>query len=206
MSQAQGQDRVPSLPAAVPRMPRNAFAQWLARSLLRSGGWTLVGEFPDLPKAVLIAAPHSSNWDGIWGFAAKVAVGIRLSVLGKHSLFRIPVLAQVLRWQGVIPVDRAMPLGVIEQAIATIRAHEAIWYAIAPEGTRRRVPHWKTGFWKIAHGAGVPVVPAAFDYPNRRIVIGAALALTDDMEADIARIQRWYAPFHGRNHDVRQPD
>ncbi len=193
-----------ALPLSVPRMPPSPFAQKLARALLRLGGWRLVGEFPDVPKAVLIAAPHSSNWDGIWGFTVKIATGIRLSVLGKHSLFRIPGLAQILRWQGVIPVDREAPLGVIEQAVATIRAHPQIWYAIAPEGTRRRVPHWKTGFWKIAHGAGVPVVPAAFDYPNRRVVIGSVFALTDDMDSDIARIQRWYASFHGRNHDVLQ--
>lgn len=206
MSRALGEDIVPALPPAVPRMPRSRFAQWLARTLLRLGGWRMVGEFPDLPKAVLIAAPHSSNWDGIWGFAAKVAVGIRLSVLGKHSLFRVPGLAQILRWQGVIPIDREAPLGVIEQAVATIRAHPRIWYAIAPEGTRRRVSRWKTGFWKIAHGAGVPVVPAYFDYPSRTIGIGPPFALGDDMSADIARFQRWYAPYRGRNHDVLQPD
>ena len=205
MSGPQGNAIVPVLPPAVPKMPRSRFAQWLARSLLRSGGWRMVGEFPDLQKAVLIAAPHSSNWDGIWGIAAKVALGIRLSVLGKHSLFKIPGLAQLLRWQGVIPVDRNAPYGVVEQAVAAMRAQPSIWYAVAPEGTRKRVAQWKPGFWKIAHDAGVPVVPVAFDYPSRRLVVGAPLALTDDMPADIARIQRWYAPYKGRNHDVLQP-
>lgn len=206
MSGTQGNAIVPTLPPSVPKMPRSAIAQWLARTLMRVGGWRMVGEFPDLPKAVLIAAPHSSNWDGLWGITAKVALGIRLSVLGKHSLFKIPLLAQLLRWQGVIPVDRRAPFGVIEQAVAAMRGQASIWYAVAPEGTRRKVTAWKTGFWKIAHGAGVPVVPAYFDYPSRTIGIGSPIALTDDMDADIARIQRWYAPYKGRNHDVRQPE
>lgn len=206
MSGTQGNAIMPALPPAVPKMPRSRFAQWLARCLLRVGGWRLVGEFPNLPKAVLIAAPHSSNWDGFWGITAKVALGVQLSVLGKHSLFRIPLLAQVLRWQGVIPVDRNAPHGIIEQAVAAIRAQPAIWYAIAPEGTRKKVTQWKSGFWKIAHSAGVPVVPAYFDYSSRTIGFGPPIELSDDMDADIARIQRWYAPYKGRNHDVRQPE
>ena len=185
-------------------MPRYRFAQWLGRSVLRLGGWRMQGALPDIPKAVLIAAPHSSNWDGVWGIAAKLAMGIRLSILGKHSLFKIPLMGPLLRWQGVIPVNRSAPQGVVEQAVAAMQAVDQIWYAIAPEGTRRRVPHWKTGFWKIAHGAGVPVVVAAFDYTNRCVVIGPAFELSDDMPADIARLQRWYVPFKGRNHDVVQ--
>jgi 1-acyl-sn-glycerol-3-phosphate acyltransferase len=197
---------VPALPSQLPRMPRNRFVQWLGRSVLRLGGWRMVGGFPDLPKAVLIAAPHSSNWDGVWGIAAKLALGIRLSILGKHSLFHVPLLGPLLRWQGVIPVNRSAPQGVIEQAVAAMQARPCIWYAVAPEGTRKQVPQWKPGFWRIAHAAGVPVVVVAFDYPRRQIVIGPAMALSDDMAADFVRIQRWYAPFKGRNHDVVQPN
>lgn len=186
-------------------MPRNRFMQWLGRSVLRLGGWRMEGAFPDIPKTVLIAAPHSSNWDGVWGIAAKLALGIRLSILGKHSLFKIPLMGPLLRWQGVVPVNRSAPQGVVEQAVAAMRSRDCIWYAIAPEGTRKRVQHWKPGFWRIAHAAGVPVLAAAFDYARRRIVIGPAFALSDDMDADIARIQHWYAPFKGRRHDVVPP-
>lgn len=196
---------VPPVPPQVPRMPHGRIAPWLGRTVLRLGGWRVEGTVPDLPKAVLIAAPHSSNWDGVWGIAAKLALGIRLSILGKHTLFRIPLLRTLLRWQGVIPVNRHAPQGVVEQAVAAMRASPAIWYALAPEGTRRPVTHWKPGFWRIAHAAGVPVVVAAFDYPRRRIVIGPAFATSDDMAADMARLQRWYAPFKGRCHDVIQP-
>ena len=206
MSDAAAKDVVLGLPPQAPRMPRNRAMEWLGRTALRLGGWRMVGAFPDIPRAVLVAAPHSSNWDGVWGIAAKLAMGVRLSILGKHSLFHIPLLGPLLRWQGVIPVDRAAPHGVVGQAIAALQASPCMWYAMAPEGTRRRVERWKPGFWHIAHGAGVPVIVAAFDYPSRTITIGPVFATSGDMAADIARIQRWYAPFRGCNHDVVQPD
>lgn len=205
MSQGKKNDVVPVLPPRAPRMRRNRFVQWLGRSVLRLGGWRMVGEFPDIPKAVLIAAPHSSNWDGVWGIAAKLALGVRLSILGKHSLFRIPLLGPLLRWQGVIAVDRAASHGIVGQAVDALNGAECMWYAIAPEGTRKWVEQWKPGFWRIAHGAGVPVIAAYFDYPSRTIGIGPVFETTGDMPADIARIQRWYAPVKGRNHDVVQP-
>ena len=186
-------------------MPHNRFVQGLSRGLLRAGGWRMVGVFPDIPKAVLIAAPQSSNWDGFWGFAVKAALGVKLSILGKDTLLRIPLIGSILRWQGVIPVDRSAPHGVVDQAIAAIRDADRMWYGIAPEGTRKLVQQWKPGFWRIAHGAGVPVIPAYFDYANKVIGIGPVLTLSEDMQADIARIQRWYKPYKGRNHDVVQP-
>lgn len=206
MNDASHDDVVLALPPNAPRMPRNRFIEGLGRSILRLFGWRMRGAFPDLPKAVVIAAPHSSNWDGLLGFAAKVAMGVRLSILGKDALVRIPLLGPWLRGQGVIPVDRSAPHGVVGQAVEAIRGADRMWYAIAPEGTRKRVERWKPGFWHIARNAGVPVVPAYFDYANKVIGIGPPFELGDDMHADIARIQRWYKPYKGRNHDVVQPD
>ena len=194
-----------ALPPNAPRMPRNRFIEWLGRSILRTFGWRMVGSFPDIPKAVVIAAPHSSNWDGLLGFGAKFGMGVKLSILGKDALIRIPLLGSLLRWQGVIPVDRSAAHGVVGQAAEAIRDAERMWYAIAPEGTRKWVERWKPGFWHIARNAGVPVIPAYFDYANKVIGIGPPIELSDDMHADIARIQRWYKPFKGRNHDVVQP-
>ena len=205
MSEAGHDDVVLALPPNAPRMPRNRFAGWIGRTILRVGGWRMVGELPDIPRAVLIAAPHSSNWDGLWGFAAKLGMGVKLSILGKDSLLRIPVLGALLRWQGVIPVDRSAPHGVVEQAAQAIRDAERMWYAIAPEGTRKWVDRWKPGFWLIASKAGVPVIPAYFDYSRKVIGIGPPFVPGADMHADIARIQRWYQPWRGRNHDVVQP-
>ena len=205
MNEASNDDVVLALPPNAPRMPRNRFIESLGRAILRAFGWRMVGGFPDIPKAVVIAAPHSSNWDGLLGFGAKFGMGVKLSILGKDALIRIPLLGRILRWQGVIPVDRSAPHGVVGQAAQAIRDADRMWYAIAPEGTRRWVERWKPGFWHIARNAGVPVIPAYFDYANKVIGIGPLLELTDDMHADIARIQRWYKPFKGRNHDVLQP-
>lgn len=186
-------------------MPRNRLLEDLGRAILRMFGWRMVGAFPDIAKAVVIAAPHSSNWDGLLGFGAKLGMGVKLSILGKESLLRIPLVGPFLRWQGVIPVDRSAAHGLIGQAVDAIRAADRMWYAIAPEGTRKLVPRWKPGFWHIARGAGVPVIPAYFDYANKVIGIGPPFELSHDIHADIARIQRWYKPIRGRNHDVVQP-
>src|SRR5690606_16640962 len=99
-------DILPSLPPQAPRVRHNRFTRWLGRSILRLGGWRLVGEFPDLPRVVLIAAPHSSNWDGVWGFAAKLGLGLDIRILGKRELFWWP-LGALLRKLGVIAVDRS---------------------------------------------------------------------------------------------------
>lgn len=187
------------LPPALPRT-RSAFGRWLGRSVLRLGGWRMVGQFPDLPRAVLIGVPHSSNWDGFWGFAAKLGLGLDIRILGKDSLFRVPLLGDVLRRLGVIPVDRSMPRGVVAQAADMIRRADKFWFGLAPEGTRRQVPQWKTGFWKIARAAGVPIVPAYFHYPDKVIGIGPPLWPGEDMEADIARLRAWYRPWQGRHH------
>ena len=205
MNEASNDDVVLALPPNAPRMPRNRFIESLGRAILRAFGWRMVGGFPDIPKAVVIAAPHSSNWDGLLGFGAKFGMGVKLSILGKDALIRIPLLGRILRWHGVIPVDRSAPHGVVGQAAQAIRDADRMWYAIAPEGTRRWVERWKPGFWHIARNAGVPVIPAYFDYANKVIGIGPPLELSDDMQADIARIQRWYKPYKGRNHDVLQP-
>jgi 1-acyl-sn-glycerol-3-phosphate acyltransferase len=191
------------LPPSAPRVKPNAFTRWLGRTVLRLGGWRMEGAFPDIPKLVLIGAPHSSNWDGVWGLGAKLGLGLDIRILGKDSLFRVPLLGLVLRRMGIIPVDRNASHGVVEQSVELIRGHSTFWYGLAPEGTRKPVERWKTGFWKIAKAAGVPVLPAYFHYGRKVVGIGPPFELGEDMDADIARIQAWYRRVSkGRNHDV----
>lgn len=192
------QPLLPEVPPQVPRVRHNRFTRWLGRTILRLGGWRVVGTIPDLPKVVLIAAPHSSNWDGLWGFAAKLALGIRITVLGKHQLFWWP-LSVLLRRLGVIPVDRGAPQGTVGQAAQMIVRADRLWFALTPEGTRRRVERWKTGFWKIADATRVPILPAYFHYPDKVIGIGEPFHTTGDAQADIARIREWYRQWQGRN-------
>ena len=198
-------DLVLPLPPSAPRLPAGGFGRivgrWLGRTILRLGGWRMEGAFPDIPRLVLVGAPHSSNWDGIWGLAAKLALGLDIKLLGKQELFWWP-LGPLLRRMGVIAIDRHAAHGTVEQMARLIRDSERLWLGIAPEGTRRKVARWKTGFWKIAKAADVPVLPAYFDYPRKVIGIGPTFAPGADMDADLARIRAWYQPWRGKHHDV----
>ena len=172
-----------------------------ARFLLRLGGWTLVGKPPDVPKAVLIAAHHTSNWDGIWGLIAKVALDIDVRFFAKASLFWFP-LGILLRALGGIPLDRSRPGSAVEQAVASFRSRERFFFGMAPEGTRSRRDNWKSGFYRIALGADVPLVLAFFDYENRRLGLGPVVELSGDPEADLAPIRAFYAEnARGRHRD-----
>jgi 1-acyl-sn-glycerol-3-phosphate acyltransferase len=182
--------RVPELGPAVPRQG-SAFTAALGRALLASGGWRIDGEMPDVAKAVIIVAPHTSNWDFVWGAAAKLALRLRVRFLGKHTLFDGP-LAPLMRWLGGIPVDRRSPAGVVEQTLAAFTERRQLILAVAPEGTRRKVPAWKSGFYRIAVGARVPIVPVALDYRERAVVLGAAFEPTGDYDADLPRIQAFF--------------
>ena len=189
--------RVPSPPPQAPRRG-NAFLRWLGRSILRLGGWRIVGEFPDVPKLVLIVAPHSSAWDGIWGLPAMLALGVDLAIMGKRELFFWP-LGPLLRWLGAFPVNRRNSVGLIEQVTSRFATRERFWLALAPEGTRRRVEQWKTGFWRITRAAEVPVLCAYFHYPDKVIGLGQVFLPSDDMEADMLALREYYAPFVGKH-------
>jgi 1-acyl-sn-glycerol-3-phosphate acyltransferase len=189
--------RVPTLPPNAPRSG-NAFTRWFGRSVLRLGGWTITGDFPDVPRMVLIAAPHSSGWDAVWGLAAKLAMGVDIAFMAKAELFRGP-LGWLLRGLGGIAVDRARAHGAVEQAAASIRASERMWFVLAPEGTRKRVKAWKSGFWRIAIAADVPVFCAWFHYPDRRIGLGRLFTMSGDLDVDMATIRDYYRPYVGKH-------
>lgn len=190
-------ERVPALPPQAPRT-HGPIGRWFGRSVLALGGWRIVGQFPDVPRLVLLAAPHSSAWDAVWGLAAKLALGVDITFMAKAELFRGP-LGWLLRRLGGIPVDRSAARGAVEQAAAKIRASERMWFVLAPEGTRRRVEHWKSGFWHIARAAEVPVFCAWFHYPDRTIGLGETFHMTPDREADMARIRTYYRPYVGKH-------
>ena len=169
------------------------FAQWL----LRIGGWTTVGGIPDVPKAVFIAAPHTSNWDGLWALVYKVAFDIDVKFFAKHSLFWFP-LGNILRALGGIDLDRGKAGTAVDEAIRMFETEEQFYFGLAPEGTRKKTKGWKTGFYRIAMGAGVPVYFGLLDYGRRRIGIGKRMMLTGDMEADMAVIREYYKGIDGR--------
>jgi len=182
--------------AASPRRG-NRFAAALARRLIRGCGWRIEGAFPNIPKCVVIVAPHTSNWDFLVGLATMYALDLRIDWLGKHSLFRAP-LAGLLRWLGGIPVDRHAPQGLVSGIAEVFRSRERLFLCITPEGTRRKVAQWKSGFYRIAEAGRLPIVPVAFDYARRVVSIMPQFFPTGDYAADLPVIQSFFAGIRAR--------
>lgn len=199
---AETPESFPTLPALAPRARTRAWERGFARRLLRLAGWQVRGTVPDVSRAVIIFAPHSSNWDGIWMYLATTAIGLDVCILGKPVLFRIPVLAWILRRYGGCPASEDPDHPVLEQAASLFSARDRVWYALAPEGTRKPVSRWKIGFWKIATANGVPIVPVYLHYPEKVVGIGDIFHPGDDMRADIARLRAFYRPWMGRHHGI----
>ena len=197
------EDVVPELPPGIPRLG-NPYTRRAACALLRWLGWRVTGNLPAKPRLIMIAAPHTSNWDWVIAMVAMLALGIRISYLMKDSVFVWP-LSVILRASGGIPIDRASPAGLVEDVVARLRAAERIVMVITPEGTRSRVETWKTGFLRIAELSGVPVVQVAWHYPGKLIHLGPIAELSGDHERDVARIRAWYRQFTGRNPRNQSP-
>ena len=176
---------------------RSTIGMILGRSALALAGWRIVGVAPPLPRFVAIVAPHSSNWDFFVGLAARFALGLDVHWLGKHTLFRWP-LGPILLRLGGRPVRRDAPEGAVAAAAAMMCAEPRFVLALAPEGTRRRVAQWRTGFYRIAESAGVPIVPVAMDWSRREITLGEPLTPTGDLAADLAALQARYRPEMAR--------
>ncbi len=192
------------VPSDAPRR-RSAVLQALGRLVLRLAGWRFQGDVPHIPKFVIIVAPHTSNWDFVVGVFAMFAKDLRVHWLGKDTLFRMP-MNRPLRWLGGRPVKRDVPEGVVREVAATIVAESEFLLALAPEGTRKRVTEWRSGFYRVAESAHVPIVPVWLDYGRREIGIGAPLLPTGDLAGDLARLRALYssrmARYPARFHDV----
>lgn len=182
-------------------MPR---LQRLARFALRAMGWTCL-DLPQRPaKAVVIGYPHTSNWDFPVGLLAMAAIGLDARWVGKDALFRGPA-GPVMRWLGGIPVNRREPAGFVDAIAARIRREQRFILAIAPEGTRSLRPGWKSGFYRIARAADVPVLVGIVDYAQRRIGLVDSIALSGNIDADMARIASCYRDCHGLHPEHASP-
>jgi 1-acyl-sn-glycerol-3-phosphate acyltransferase len=196
-------------------MSRTIFSTPVVDSLLRVGsvlflrvtGWQVQGALaPEARKSVFIAAPHTSNWDLPYTLMVAFALGLDIRWMGKASLFRWP-FGWFMRWLGGIPVDRSRSNDLVAaSALALTEAPGAMQLIVPPEGTRGRTRYWKTGFYYIAAAARVPIVMAYMDYERKVSGLGPIFVPTGDIEADMARIKVFYAPFKGRNAAQFQAD
>lgn len=186
-----GGTRVPEVGDAVPRTHGPLMAA-LGRFMVRLRGWGFEGEVPDEPRMILLVAPHTSNWDFLTGLWAKFALRLKASFLGKHTLFWWP-LGAFLRSIGGIAIDRSKPAGITEDSTRAFRESERLMLVIAPEGTRSKSRKWKSGFYRIAVAAEVPILLIAFDYPRKVIRLGPLFRPTGDYEKDLSEIQSHYS-------------
>ncbi len=182
----------PVLGAAVPKSGGHV-SEPLGRLLLWLFGWRLAGTSPEAPQCVLVVAPHTSNWDFLFGLAAKWALRLRVRFIGKHTLFRFP-LGIFMRGVGGIPVDRSQSGGFVERVAAEFALGEPLYVVIAPEGTRRRVERWKTGFHRIAVEARVPILPVALDYAAREVRLLPMYTPTGDYATDLQALSACFTP------------
>ena len=176
----------------------------LSRHLLQRLGWTLHDVDTRPPKAVLIAYPHTSNWDGFYALLIKLALRLDAHWVGKDALFRWP-FGGLLRWLGGVPVNRRQRTGFVEQMAAEFAARQQFTLVMAPEGTRSLTEGWKTGFYRIALTAGVPVGLAFIDYQRREAGILTYLTLSGDPEKDIATIAAHYRDRPGKRPELASP-
>jgi 1-acyl-sn-glycerol-3-phosphate acyltransferase len=173
----------------------------IANALLKVSGWEVVGEVPDIDKAVYVAAPHTSNWDGFWLIVGKTVLDLEARFLAKHTAFWWP-LGAILKWFGAIPVDRSRGAGVVQQLTDMFADVERLNLALAPEGTRNWTQYWKSGFYRIALDADVPMVLCFIDYDARKMGIGDVFKPSGDVEKDLKYLRDFYRPFmprHPRN-------
>lgn len=180
----------------------NTLLRGFSLAFLKLTGWKVEGSLPpQAAKSVFIAAPHTSNWD--LPYTLMVAFALRLNPywMGKHTIFKAP-FGLIMRWLGGIAVNRDQANNLVAASAQAIReADGPVQLIVPPEGTRSKTRYWKTGFYYIAQTAGVPIVMAYMDYAAKRSGLGPLFQPTGDVEADMAAIKAFYAPFKGRNAD-----
>jgi 1-acyl-sn-glycerol-3-phosphate acyltransferase len=173
------------------------FAYVVGITWLKVFGWRVADPPPDRKKYVLLAVPHTSNWDLVFTLAISFATQNKVHWLGKKEMF-LPGLSLFYRWLGGIPVDRARAHKIATQTIRTMREEDTFVIAIPPEGTRKEVTEWKRGFYLIARGAKVPIVLGYLDYARKCGGYGPAIEPSGDVDADMERIKAFYADKGGR--------
>jgi len=166
-------------------------------------GWKIEGTFPtNLKKYIIAVAPHTSNWDFVIGVMARSILRIqRARFLGKDSLFK-PPFGWFFRWLGGYPVDRSGKHDMVQQVVAIFNKHDEFILALAPEGTRKKVSKLRTGFYFIAKGAGVPIIPVGFDFSKKRVVVTEPMYTSDNQEEDLDKLLSFYRNIRGKNPEL----
>ena len=185
------------------RANRPKIVQWLARGLLRAFRWKVEGLIPPVQGSenlIVIAGPHTSNWDGVFAFAAIIGMDAKISFFGKYTLFTTPILGRFLKYMGGIPVDRSKPgLGLTEIAIKNMSKLNGSLIAMSPEGTRAKTEKFKTGFLRIAEAVEGKIFLASFDFGNKRIFLDKFFNPSGDNDHDLAFTKEYFTQFQAKH-------
>jgi 1-acyl-sn-glycerol-3-phosphate acyltransferase len=190
----------PQLGDAVPKRG-NRYSKAIGRILMRLIGWRFEGVVPNIPKFVGIGAPHTSNWDFPNAMFAMFAMGLRFSWMAKHTFVNGP-LKPLNLWLGGVAVNRSAAHGVVAQTIDQFKERAQFLLIISPEGTRSKVYRWKMGFYHIAHGANVPIVPFAMDYGRKVIKIGNPISAVADLKSVLVQVEVFYQGVIAKNPEM----
>jgi 1-acyl-sn-glycerol-3-phosphate acyltransferase len=164
-------------------------------------GWDVVGQVPVGDRFVLVGAPHTSNWDFPFTLAAVYIFRLKISWLGKDTLFKKP-FGGVMRWLGGIPVDRTSEQGVVDKIAGQFSESDRLVLAIGPEGTRKKRDYWKSGFYWIAYTAQVPLLCGYLDYAQKKACLGLSFVPTGDIKKDMDRIREFYEGIQGKHPEL----
>jgi len=175
----------------------NRWTRAFALGMMSIFGWRIVGTPPNIPKAILIGAPHTSNWDFLLSIGTSFSFGLSMSWMAKHT-FVNGRGKRLWHWLGGIPVDRRAKHGAVGEMVDVFNRHDQLLVAITPEGSRTGAKGWKSGFYHIARGANVPIIPIVFDYEHKEVRILEPYMPTDNKEQDIATLQTLYKDVKGK--------
>jgi 1-acyl-sn-glycerol-3-phosphate acyltransferase len=180
---------------------RKLLSYWMGRLLLRLFGWKIQGEAPSYKKFILIAAPHTSNWDLPFMFATAYAMGVRISWLGNHPMFN-PPWGWFMRKLGGIPVDRRTHQSLVIKMAEKFKSSDYLVLAVSPEGSRGKVAVWKSGFYHIASQSGVPIGLGYLDYDRKLCGIGTFIIPSGNVNKDMNTIRAFYQNIRGKYPDL----
>lgn len=185
------------------RANRPKIVQWLARGLLKLFRWRVEGTIPSVQGSenlIVIAGPHTSNWDGVFAFAAVLGIDAKISFFGKHTLFKQPILGRFLSYMGGIPVDKTKPgRGLTEIAIKNMSKLNGSLIAMSPEGTRAKTKKFRTGFLRIAKAVKGKVFLASFDFGNKRIFLDTFFDPSGDNDSDLSYVKEYFSQFQAKH-------
>lgn len=181
-------------------VPKNSFdwLQTVSSKILVLFGWKVTGEFPNQKKFILVVAPHTSNWDFIIAMLVMMTLNIKVTFMGKHSIFIGP-FGRLLKRLGGVPIERDHPHGIVGQMVSLFAKKEQMILGLAPEGTRSKTVEWKKGFLYIAKQADVPVVPIGLDFSKKEILIMPPQQIKDDIDRSLVEIKALYHHVCAKN-------